>query len=113
MPEPTAVVVAPNSFFEPSEVDRLPTIIKDHPVEWPAVAQKSRRHGVIILQATVNADGVVEEIKVLRADDDGFGIPQAARDAALNYRFKPGTKSGVKIKTYATITVPYRFVFKR
>ena len=80
---------------------------------WPGAAQKSRRQGVIILQATVNADGFVDAVKVLRADDDGFGIPEAAQEAAMGYRFKPGTKAGVKIKTYATITVPYRFVFTR
>jgi TonB family protein len=112
-PEPTEVVVEPNSFFEPSDVDSLPVIVKEQAVEWPGAAQKSRRQGVIILQATVNADGFVEAVKVLRADDEGFGIPQAAENAAMGYRFKPGTKAGINIKTYATITVPYRFVFTR
>ena len=61
-------------------------------------AQRSRRKGVIIMQATVNADGLVEEVKILRADEDGFGIPEAAVAAAQKYRFKPGTKDGVEIQ---------------
>jgi protein TonB len=88
-------------------------VIKKHPVEWTAAAQRSRRQGVIILQATVNADGLVDAVKVLRADDTGFGIPEAAVAAAKQYRFKPGMKDGVRIKTFATITQPYRFVFTR
>jgi len=111
--EPTTVVIQPNTFVPPSDTDSLPAVIKKHPVEWPTVAQRSRRQGVIILQATVNADGRVDDVKVLRADDKDFGIPEAAVAAAKKYRFKPGTKDGVRIKTYATITEPYRFVFTR
>jgi len=111
--EPTAPVIQLNTFVPPSETDSLPVVIKKHPVEWPTVAQKSRRQGVIILQATVNADGRVEDVKVLRADDKDDGIPEAAIEAARKYHFKPGTKDGVRIKTYATITETYRFVYMR
>ena len=110
---PTVQVIELNTFVDPSETDRLPVVIRKHPVDWPPPAQRSRRQGVIIMQATVNADGLVEEVKILRADEDGFGIPEAAVAAARNYRFKPGTKDGVRIKTYATITESYRFVATR
>jgi TonB family protein len=110
---PTLRVIEVNSFVEPSEVDSLPVIIRKHPVEWPASAQRSRRQGVIIMQATVNADGLVDAVKILRADDGDFGIPEAALAAAKNYRFKPGIKDGVRIRTYATITEPYRFTLQR
>jgi TonB family protein len=114
VPTATAVpVIEVNTFVEPSETDALPVVIRKYPVEWPPTALRSRRQGVIILQATVNADGLVDEVKVLRADDDGFGIPEAAIEAARKYRFKPGTKDGVRIKSYATITESYRFVVTR
>jgi TonB family protein len=112
-PTPTAVVIEINTFVPPSEVDSLPVAIKKQKVDWPTAALRSRRQGVIIMQATVNADGLVDEVTVLRADDEGFGIPEAAMAAATKYRFKPGMKNGVRIKTYATITEPYRFVFVR
>jgi len=115
--EPTVIATPPatieeNSFFEPSEVDSLPVVIKDHPVVWPRSALHSRRAGVVIVQATVDADGMVVDVKVLRADHEGFGIPQAVIEAARNYRFKPGTKGGVRITTYATVTKAYRFVVR-
>ncbi len=107
------VVIEVNTFVEPSETDALPVVIRKQPVEWPPAALRSRRQGVIIMQATVNADGLLDEVKILRADDDGFGIPEAALAAAREYRFKPGTKDGVRIKTYATITEAYRFAVTR
>ena len=114
-PPPTAVVrTAPvleeNSFVNLAEVDSLPVLIKESPVTWPRAALHSQRQGVVILQATVDANGVVEDLKVLRADHEGFGIPQAVMDAVMKYRFKPATKAGVRVKTHATVTKPYRFV---
>jgi TonB family protein len=106
---PDPIAVTPNVFLDPSQVDTLPSILKESAVTWPRSALYSRRQGLIILQATVNADGRVEEVKVLRADHDGFGISTAAADAVRRYQFEPGTKGGVKIKTFATVTIPYRF----
>jgi TonB family protein len=111
--KPMTQVIEVNTFVDPSEVDSLPVVIKTHAVEWPASAQRSRRQGVIILQASVNADGLVDTVTILRADDEGFGIPEAAIAAAREYRFKPGTKDGVRIRTYTTLTVPYRFALFR
>jgi serine/threonine-protein kinase len=108
VPTPVAMVTE-NSFYEPPEVDTLPVVLREEPVEWPRVAHQSRQRGMVIMQATVNADGVVEEARVLRTDHDGFGIPEAALEAVRKYRFKPGTKDGVRITTYATVTKRYDF----
>jgi TonB family protein len=111
-PAPTekpAAAITENSYVDPSDVDSLPSVLKDQPVVWPRMALHSRRRGVIIVQAMVNAEGKVDDVKVLRADTDGFGIPQAAMDAVRKYQFKPATKDGVKVKTTATVTIPYAF----
>ena len=103
------IAVTQNMFLDPTQADSMPAILKEAAVTWSRAALYSRRRGVIILQATVNADGRVEAVKVLRADHDGFGIPEAATEAVQKYLFKPGTKNGLNIKTYATVTIPYRF----
>jgi TonB family protein len=117
-PEPTAVpepeptrppAVTENSFFEPPEVDTLPVVLREEQPVWPRIAFESRQRGMVIIQATVGADGRVEDARVLRADHDGFGIPEAAIDAVRKYRFKPATKDGVRVKTYATVTKRYNF----
>lgn len=114
IPEPTTAAaqnpgVAPNSVVDPSEIDTLPILIKDAEVEWSRAALYSRRQGIVIVQATVDANGLVESVEVLRADDADFGIPEAVMAAVRKYRFKPATKNGVRVKTYATVTKPYRF----
>ncbi len=106
---PPAVTVTENQFVDPAETDTLPAIIKEESVKWPQSAKRARRRGMVIAQATVDANGHVESVKVLRADEDGFGIPEAVTDAIKKYYFKPGTKDGVKIKTYATVTKRYAF----
>ena len=103
-------VVAENDFVDPSNVDTLPVILKEAPVAWPRAALHSRRRGIVILQATVNAKGAVEDLTVLRADHEGFGIPQAVMDAVRKYRFRPATKDDVRVKTRVTVTKAYRFV---
>ena len=97
-PGVAAVVVKENSFVDPWEVDSLPVVLKESQVAWSRSALYSRRKGVVVVQATVDADGRVEAVKVLRADHNGFGIPQSVVEAVRMYHFKPGTKDGVPIK---------------
>jgi TonB family protein len=103
-------VVHTNDFVDPAEVDTSPVLTDEVPVVWPRSATTSRYQGVVIMRALVNADGLAEEVSVLRCDHEGYGISQAAVAAALKYRFRPGEKNGVKIKTYATVTKRYNFV---
>jgi TonB family protein len=108
----TTAQVKENIVVDLSELDSLPVVIREQKVEWPRAARFSRRQGVVILQATVNTHGLVENVTVLRADDEEFGITQAIVDAVMQYRFKPGTKNGVPVKTHATVTKAYRFVVR-
>jgi TonB family protein len=101
--------VEENSFVDPTEVDSPPAILKKSPVTWSRTAILSRRKGVVVLQATVNAKGLVEDVTVLRADHEGFGIPQAVMDAVMKYRFKPGSKNGVPVMTHFSISARYDF----
>ncbi len=113
-PRPPAVEraglsVEENSFIDPTEVDSPPAILKKSPVTWSRTAILSRRKGVVVVQATVTAKGLVEDVKILRADHEGFGIPQAVMDAVMKYRFKPGSKNGVPVKTHFSISARYDF----
>jgi len=101
-----------NAVVDLTELDSVPVVIREQEVEWPRAARFSKRQGVVIVQATVDTDGLVEDVTVLRADDDEFGITQAVIDSVMQYRFKPGTKNGVPVKTYATVTKAYRFIVR-
>lgn len=96
-------------FVSPEDVDTLPVVIKSQSLTWPRNAQRSNGKGVVVVQLTVNANGGVDDVLVLRADDTGWGIPETAIEAASGYRYKPGTKSGVAITTHAFVTWRYDF----
>jgi len=112
-PTPPPVQVKENQYVDPSQVSTPPEVLKKAQVIWSPIAARSRRRGVVIVQATVNATGRVEEAKILRADETGFGIPESALTAARDFVFKPATKGGVRVKTHATITFPYNFALAR
>jgi TonB family protein len=106
-----AVTVVENMFVDPEQVDTRAEMLKQAPAILPREATRSSPRGVAILQATVNAYGRVEEVKILRIDERRYGIPEALIAAAKKCVFKPATKNGVKVKTHASIT--YRYDFRR
>ncbi len=96
-------------FVSPEEVDTVPVVIKSQSLTWPRTASRSKGKGVVVVQQTVNASGGIDEVVILRADHTGWGIPEAALEAAKGYRYKPGTKGGVAITTHAFVTWRYDF----
>jgi protein TonB len=84
-------------------------VLKNQPLTWSRTALRSGEQGAVIVRVTVNADGGVDDVEVLRADHTGYGIPEAAAEAASGCRFKPGMKDGVPVTTYAFITWRYDF----
>ncbi len=71
-----------------------------------AVAAKVSAQGVVILRVLVNDKGSVDDVQVMRGFPVGkLGIDEACQDAARQYRFKPGMKDGVKVKTWTTVTM--------
>jgi TonB family protein len=107
--EEAAPAVSFGDFVPPEQVDNRPVVIKSQALEWPRNAARSKRKGLVIVELTVNASGGVEDVAILRADHTGWGIPEAAQEAAAGYRFKPGTKDGVAVTTKAFVTWRYDF----
>ncbi|HYB24062.1 MAG TPA: energy transducer TonB, partial [Solirubrobacteraceae bacterium] len=59
----------------------------------------------VILQALVNEKGVVEQVRVVHGFSvKRLGIDEACEDALKQYRYKPATKDGVRVKTWLTIS---------
>ena len=109
MPGAAEMVVTENMFVPQDQVDTQPVILREHPVDWPRLAVRSGRTGLVVVQATVNAAGEVVDIEVLRADHPDSGIPEAVAGAVRQYRFRPATKSGVDVTSHVTVTKHYRF----
>jgi protein TonB len=83
---------------------RPPTKTKDVRPVYPPIAQSARVQGVVIIEATIGADGRVKDAKVLRS------IPlldQAAVDAVKQWTFTPTLLNGVPVPVIMTVTVNF------
>jgi len=83
---------------------KQPTKLKNVPPVYPPIAQSARVQGVVIIEATIGADGKVKDAKVLRS------IPlldQAALDAVKQWEFTPTTMNGQAVPVVMTVTVNF------
>jgi protein TonB len=83
---------------------KQPTKTKDVRPVYPPIAQSARVQGVVIIEATIGADGRVKEAKVLRS------IPlldQSALDAVRQWVFTPTLLNGVPVPVIMTVTVNF------
>jgi TonB family protein len=82
-----------------------PTKIKDVRPAYPLEAQAGRVQGVVIVEARVEADGTVSDVRVLRS------IPlldQAALDAVKQWEFTATLLDGKPVPVIMTVTVNFR-----
>jgi protein TonB len=74
------------------------------PPVYPEVARAARVEGTVILEATIDAAGVVRDVRVLRS------VPlldQAAIAAVRQWRYRPTHLNGVPVPVLLTVTVTF------
>jgi len=84
---------------------RPPAKILDVPPAYPAIAQAARVQGIVIIEATIGVDGVVQEARVLRS------IPlldDAALAAVRQWRYSPTLLNGTPVPVVMTVTVTFQ-----
>ncbi|MDY7093458.1 MAG: energy transducer TonB [Acidobacteriota bacterium] len=82
-----------------------PVKISSPPPQYTEIARKARIQGVVIVQAIINKDGRVENVKVLKGLP--MGLDQAAVDAIKKWRFEPATLNGKPVTVYYNLTVNF------
>jgi TonB family protein len=83
---------------------RPPTKIKDVKPVYPAIAQSARISGVVIIEATIGADGKVIYAKVLRSVPM---LDQPALEAVLQWEYTPTLLNGVAVPVIVTVTINF------
>lgn len=72
--------------------------------DYPSIAISARKEGVVILEATVGADGAVQQVRVLRSEPL---LDKAAADAVKQWRYAPLQLNGIAYPFILTVTVSF------
>ena len=106
-PSPPAPVSAP----PPGSAEEVTPLV-DIPPEYPRRALAAGIEGQVTLQFTVNAEGRVENIRILSAEPPGV-FERAARRAVSRWRFAPRRENGVAVSREVSKTMNFRLEGRR
>jgi len=73
---------------------------------YPEIARKARVEGVVILEITVDKQGNVRDVKVLRSLP--MGLTESAVEAVKQWKYEPSTLNGRPVEVLITVTVTFR-----
>jgi TonB family protein len=114
-PTATPILATPTPLVREGEIVALgpgvtpPVVIDRVEPKYPRIAERIRADGVVEAEALIGPDGRVEEIRILGVSHSGVGFEDATEQAVLQWRYKPATKNGVKVRTWVQIRVPFRY----
>ena len=86
-------VKAPDKIFAPNP-------------QYTEIARKARIQGVVIIEAIINKQGYVTDVKILKALP--MGLDKAAAEAVSKWRFEPATLNGKPVAVIYNLTVNFR-----
>ncbi len=74
--------------------------------QYTEIARKARIQGVVIVEAIIDKQGKVTNVKVLKGLP--MGLDQAAADAVARWTFKPATLNGKPVAVIYNLTVNFQ-----
>ena len=105
-PAPDGALGVGNIDFSPEPGVVNPTYKVKVKPKYPESAKKAEKEGTVILQATIDENGIPKDIVALT--NLGFGLEAAAIEALKKTTFRPATKAGKPISR-EQIQIPYEF----
>lgn len=82
----------------------MPQKVREVNPVYPPIALSARIQGIVILEATIGADGRVVNARVLRSVPM---LDQAALDAVAQWEYTPTMLNGVAVPVIMTVTVSF------
>lgn len=88
-----------------AEYDEAPKLIKQVNAKYPEGAKDEKIEGTVYLKVRISETGEVADVKVEKGTRDD--LDSAAKDAAMQWRFKPAIKNKKPVAVW--VTIPFRF----
>ncbi len=77
-------------------------------VVYPLLGVTAGLQGYVVVQAVLNRDGTVTDVKVIGGTLKGFGFPEAAKSAVRKLAFRPGFYHGRPVSVVMNLTIHFR-----
>jgi periplasmic protein TonB len=84
---------------------KAPVAVNRAKPDYTDAARKAHISGVVVVEAVVNKQGEVEQVKVLKGLP--MGLSEQAVDAVKKWRFHPGTLNGEPVDVIFSLTVNF------
>lgn len=83
-----------------------PKLIESTQPAYPEMARKNKTQGVVVVDALIDARGVVQDVHLVRGQPDG--LSEAAVAAVRTWRFEPATLEGKPVAVEYSLTINFR-----
>lgn len=93
--------------YRPGNGVTTPVLVREVKPGYTSEAMRAKIQGSVLLQCTVQTDGSVTDIQVIRSLDPVFGLDQQAINAARQWRFRPGTLRDQPVPVQITIELSF------
>ena len=100
-PPPPAGTVQPGSDVQ------VPRLVRDVKPSYTANAMRAKIQGEVLLQAVVQPDGRVGDVRILRSLDPKHGLDDQAMRTVRQWEFQPGTRQGEPVPVAVTIAIAF------
>jgi TonB family protein len=97
----------PAGVFRPGGAVKPPRLIKDIKPNYTAAAMDARITGVVVMEAIVETDGTVGDIRITKSLDRQLGLDDEALSALKKWRFEPGTRDAVAVPVLVVVEMSF------
>ena len=105
---PLAPVVKEGDLVRPGAGVKPPVLVSLTKPEYPAMARRMKVEGTVVVSLLVDETGRVAETRLESGVSQKVGINEAAVAAAKSAVFSPATKSGVRVKMWYQLKIPFK-----
>ncbi len=85
----------------------VPRILKNTGPMYTPEAMRARIEGAVVVEAIVEEDGTVGEVRVLRSLDRNYGLDEEAVKAARAWRFVPAMKDNAPVRCLVALEMTF------
>jgi TonB family protein len=103
-----AAAVKDGDLVDVDQADAPPVSVKQVSPQVTRLAIQRRVTGTVLLRVLVDENGEPAIVEILRDTALKVGLGEASKAALEQWRWKPATKDGHRVKTWVTVQVPFK-----